>query len=130
MIWGAVQITVLVLAVLVVIKFLVLAIKPKAWLNFAKSIYGNPIIAGLVIFILGAIVFYYLLMQLTIVQIMAAVTLGALLTALSFTIYGKEWISFASKLLKNKKLLWGPRAWFVWLIWLVLIGWAVYTIFV
>lgn len=130
MIWGTLQIAVLLLAILVVIKFLVLAIKPKAWLNLAKSIYGNPLIAGLVEVILGAVLLYYLLMQLTIVQIMAAVTLGALLTALSFTIYGKDLIPFASKLIRNKRVLWSPRAWFVWLIWLVLIGWAVYTIFV
>ena len=130
MIFGALQITVLLLAILVVIKFLVLAIKPKAWLNFAKSIYSNPLIAGLVEVILAAVLFYYLLIQLSILQIMAAVTLGALLTALGFTIYGKEMLPFVGKLLRNKKVLWSPRAWFVWLIWLVLIGWAVYTIFV
>lgn len=130
MIWGALQIAVLILAILVVIKFLVLAIKPKAWLNFAKSIYSNPLVLGLVEVILGAALLYYLLMQLTILQIMAAVTFGALLTALSFTIYGKELIPWMTKLIRNKKILWSPRAWFVWLIWLVLIGWAVYTIFV
>ncbi len=130
MIWGALQITVLILAVVVVIKFLVLAIKPKSWFNLAKSIYGNPLIAGLVEVILGAALLYYLLMQITIVQIMAAVALGALLTALSFTIFGKDLIPWMSKILKDKKILWSPRAWFVWLIWLVLIGWAVYTIVV
>jgi len=127
---AALQITVLVLAVLVVIKFLVLAIEPKAWANLTKSIYSNPLITGLVEVILGAALLYYLLMQLTIVQIMAAVALGAILTALSFTIYGKELIPWMTKLIRNKKVLWSPRAWFVWLIWLVLIGWAVYTIFV
>ena len=130
MIWGALQITVLILAVVVVIKFLVLAIKPKSWFNLAKSIYGNPLIAGLVEVILGAVLLYYLLMQLTIVQIMAAVALGALLTALSFTIFGKDLIPWMAKIIKDKKLLWSPRAWFVWLIWLVLIGWAVYIIVV
>jgi len=130
MILGALQIAVLILAILVVIKLLVLAIKPKAWLNLAKSLYGNPLITGLVIVILAIILFYYLLMQLTIVQIMAAIALGALLTALSFTLFGKETIAWANKILKNKKILWSPGAWFVWLIWLVLIGWALYALFV
>ena len=130
MIWGAVQITVLLLAILVVIKFLVLAIKPKAWLNLVKSLYGNPLITGLVEVILAAVLFYYLLMQITIVQIMAAVALGALLTALSFAIFGKEMLPFASKLIRNKRILWSPGAWVVWLIWLVLIGWALYVLFV
>jgi len=130
MIWGALQIAVLLLAILVVIKFLVLAIEPKAWLNFAKSLYSNPLVTGLVEVILAAVLFYYLLMQLTIVQIMAAVTLGALLTALSFTIYGKEMLPWIGKMIRNKRILWSPRAWFVWLIWLVLLGWAVYVIFV
>lgn len=130
MIWGALQIAVLLFAILIVIKFLVLAIKPKVWLNFAKSLYSNPLVTGLVEVILAAVLFYYLLMQLTIVQIMAAVTLGALLTALSFTIYGKEMLPWIGRLLRNKRVLWSPRAWFVWLIWLVLIGWAVYTLLV
>ena len=128
MIWGALQITVLILAIVVVIKFLVLAIKPKAWLNLAKSLYGNPLVLGLVEVILAAILFYYLLMQLTIVQIMAAVTLGALLTGLSFSLFAKEMLPFVSKLIRNKRILWSPGAWFVWIIWLVLIGWAVYTL--
>ena len=80
--------------------------------------------------ILGAVLLYNLLMQLTIVQIMAAVALGALLTALSFTIFGKDLIPWMAKIIKDKKILWSPRAWFVWLIWLVLIGWAVYTLVV
>lgn len=130
MIWGALQITVLLLAILVVIKFLVLAIKPKAWLNFAKSLYSNPLILGLVEFILAAVLFYYLLMQLTIVQIMAAVTLGALLTGLSFAIFSKEMIPWMGRIIRSKKILWSPGAWFVWIIWLVLIGWAVYTLLV
>ena len=130
MIWGALQITGLILAILVVIKFLVLAIKPKAWVNLAKSLYSNPLILGLVELILAVVLFYYLLIQLTIVQIMAAVALGALLTGLSFAIFGKEMIPFMGKLIRNKKILWSPGACFVWLIWLVLIGWAVYALFV
>jgi len=130
MIFGALQIAVLLLAILIVIKFLVLAIKPKAWLNFVKSLYNNPLITGLVELILAVILFYYLLMQLTIIQIMAAVALGALLTALSFAVFGKEMLPFAGKLIRNKRILWSPRAWFVWLIWLILIGWALYTLFV
>ena len=128
MIWGALQITVLILAILVVIKFLVLAIKPKAWLNFAKSLYSNPLVLGLVEVILAAVLLYYLLVQLTIVQIMAAVTLGALLTGLSFAVFGKELILPWGRIMRNKKILWSPGAWFVWIIWLVLIGWAVYTL--
>ena len=130
MIWGALQITVLLLAILIVIKFLVLAIKPKAWINFAKSLYSNPLVLGLVELILAAVLFYYLLMQLTIIQIMAAVTLGALLTGLSFAAFGKEMVPFVSKFIRNKKLLWNPAICFIWLIWLILIGWALYVLFV
>ena len=130
MIWGALQITVLLLAILIVIKFLVLAIKPKAWLNLAKSLYSNPLILGLVELILATVLFYYLLMQLTIIQIMAAVTLGALLTGLSFAIFSKEMLPLIGRIMRNKRILWGPGTWFVWLIWLVLIGWALYVLFV
>ncbi len=130
MAFGALQIAVLILAVLIVIKFLVLAIKPRAWLKLARNLYRKPLILGLVELVLAAVLFYYLLMQITIVQIMAAVTLGALLTGLSFAVFGKELLPFVSKIMRNRSILWSPRTWLVWLIWLVLIGWALYTIFV
>jgi len=120
----------LLLAILIVIKFLVLAIKPKAWLNLAKSLYSNPLILGLVELILATVLFYYLLMQLTIIQIMAAVALGALLTGLSFAIFSKEMLPLIGRIMRNKRILWSPGTWFVWLIWLVLIGLSLYVLFV
>ena len=130
MAFGTLQIAVLILTVLIVIKFLVLAIKPKAWLKLAKNLYKKPLILVVVELVLAAVLFYYLLMQITIVQIMAAVALGALLTGLSFAVLGKELLPFISKIMRNRSILWSPRIWFVWLIWLTLIGWAVYTMFV
>ncbi|GAH80378.1 unnamed protein product, partial [marine sediment metagenome] len=67
MIWGALQIAVLILSVVIVIKFLVLAIKPKAWMKLAKKLYNKPLILVLVELVLAAVLFYYLLMQLTII---------------------------------------------------------------
>jgi len=99
MVWGALQIAALILSVLIIVKFLVLAVKPKAWAKLAKNLYSKPLILGLVELVLAAALFYYLLMELTIIQIMAAVTLGALLTGLSFAAFGKELLPFVSKLL-------------------------------
>ena len=129
MAFGTLQIAVLILTVLIVIKFLVLAIKPKAWLKLAKNLYSKPLILGIVELVLAAVLFYYLLQSLSIVQIMAAITLGALLTGLSFVVFGKELLPLVSKIMRNRSILWGPRTWFIWLIWLALVAWTLWALF-
>ena len=118
---------VLVFAILVIIKLLICSFNPKAWLKFAKSLYKNGIVLFMVELILAAILFYYLFMELSIIYIMAAIVLGALLTGMSFAIYNKDSISFAGKILKGKTLL--NKAWLPILIWLALAIWVLIELF-
>ena len=118
---------VLVFAILVLVKLVIVSFNPKTWLKVAKSIYKNSAVLFVVELILAAILFYYLLMDLTIVQIFAAITLGALLTGMTFAIYHKETLDWGSKLLKGKTLL--NRAWLPVLIWLALAIWALAELF-
>jgi len=83
--------------------------------------------AYIVELILAAILFYYLLIELTIVQIFAAILVGAFLTGMTFAIYHKEAMDFGSKLLKGKTLL--KRAWLPILIWLALTIWTLAELF-
>lgn len=126
MAFNAVEIIALIFAVLVIVKLLVVSFSPKSWLALAKSLYKTPMVLFIVELILAAVVFYYLLIELTVVQIFAAVTLGALLTGMSFAIYGKETIAWGTKLLDSNtpKKIWLPI-----LIWLALAVWVLIELF-
>ncbi len=127
MAFGVVEWFVLVFAILVIIKLLICSFNPKGWLNLTKGLYKNGIVLFIVELILAAILFYYLLMELSIVQIFATITLGALLTGMTFAIYSKESMSFAGKILKAKTLL--NKAWLPVLIWLALAIWTLVELF-
>lgn len=126
MAFGAIEIIALIFAVLVIVKLAVVSFSPKSWLGVAKSLYKAPWVLFIVELILAAIVFYYLLQQLTIVQIVAAVTLGALLTGMSFAIYGKETIAWGTKLLNSNTL---KKLWLPILIWLGIAVWTLVALF-
>lgn len=116
-----------VFAIGIIVKLVFVAFNPKGWVNFAKGIYNSPAILVLVELILALVLFYYLLMELTIVQVFAALTLGALLTGLSFAIVGKETINMAGKLMKQKQTL--KHFWLPILIWLALAIWTLAALF-
>jgi hypothetical protein len=118
---------VFVFSIIVIVKLLVVSFKPKSWLNIVKPLYKSHIMLFVVELILAAALFYYLLMELTIVQIMATIVLGALLTGMTFAVYGKETIDWAKKLLKQKTMV--KRAWLPILIWLALVIWALVSLF-
>jgi len=124
----AIAIAALVLAVLVLIKLVVVTFNARAWLKVVKFIYSNAVVTFIVELILVAVLFYYLLQSgLTIVPIMAIIALGALLTGMSFAVYGKETITWAAKFLNSKTLL--KRAWLPILIWLALVIWTLIELF-
>ncbi len=116
---------VLVFSLLVLIKVLFLLFSPKSWLKFAKNLYKSPSLLVVVEVILAAVLLYYLLQSMTIIQIMSAIVLGALLTAISFAVYAKELMSWTNKVMKKSML---KRAWVPILIWLVLALWALYVL--
>ncbi|OGJ12649.1 hypothetical protein A3K82_02155 [Candidatus Pacearchaeota archaeon RBG_19FT_COMBO_34_9] len=119
-----IEIIVLILISFSVIKILTI---PNIWMKYViRPLYSKPKILFLVELILAGIVLFFLLQSLTIVQILAVVAFGALLTGMTFAWYGKETISWAEKLLK--KGIW-KKAWLPILIWLALIVWGALVLF-
>jgi uncharacterized protein YybS (DUF2232 family) len=114
-------------AVLGIIKIIVILINPGKWLDATKEIYKNPGVASVVSLVLAAIVFYFLLQELTIVQIVAATAFVALLVAFIFLQYSKDLLSLAKKML-DRKISAGWQ-WLYIIIWAVLLLWALYEIF-
>jgi len=116
---GALETIATIFVVLGVIKILYLLIKPSAWMGFAKKIYARPLLTQVVFFILAAVIFYYLIQVLNIVEIFAVMAFTSMLIGIGFA-------SFGNKIIKNFKLktMWRDY-WFYTLIWIVLMVWAI-----
>lgn len=112
----------LIISSLALTKILVILVKPKAWLNLVKGIWKAPALMMIVCLILAAIVFYYLIQSITIVQIMATMLFLALLYGMTFAVHSKETLVWAQKMLNDRKFM--RRVWLPVLIWLVLVLWA------
>lgn len=115
----------LILIILSAVKIILL---PKIWMKYVvRPLYSKSMILFVVEIILAGIVLYYLLQSgLNIVQILAAVAFGALLTGMTFAWYGKETLSWARGIWK--KGIW-KKAWLPILIWIVIIIWGALVLF-
>lgn len=123
-----IEIIALILIIVGIIKIIVMAFNPKSWMNFAKGIWKTPML-GVIYFILALIVFYFLLQELSIVQILAVTAFVALLMGLQFARYSKETMNFANKLFKTKKDMWAKN-WIYIVIWIILLLWGLKELFI
>jgi len=121
-----IQIIALIFCVVAAIKILVFAFSPKAWMKLAKGMWKNPML-GIIYFILLVIVFYFLIKEISVTQILAVAVFLALLMGLQLSRYSKDAMDFAQKFVKNKKDLW-KKNWIYVLIWVVLIVWGLIEI--
>lgn len=122
-----IEIMALILIIVSVVKILVILAKPSAWTEVIKKVWANPFLTGFISFILAVVVLYYLLQELTIVQIFASMLFLALLAAIGIATYCKEVVGIAQKLLKDKNIL--KKSWLYLIIWIVLIIWVIKELF-
>ena len=116
-----------VIAIIVVIKLLVIVIKPSAWMKVVKLVYSNPIVLMVLGLIIAAGSIWYLLEEVTIVQIFAVMVFVSGLAMMTVAVYAKEVVAMASKMLKNKQFL--SKAWLSIIIWLLLAVWVLKVLF-
>ena len=113
----------LVTSIIVLLKIVTLTVNKKIWINnVSKPIYGNANISTLVLAILAVIVLYYLLLELTIVQVFAVIAFTSLLIAIGFLQYPKEVAAMGKSVIK-KGFSW--IEWILVLVWVFLAAWAV-----
>jgi len=117
----------LIVLIAIAIKILVVLISPKSWLNLVGKIWKLPILTMIVSLILAGIVLYYLLQEISIVQIFGVLLFIALISAATMAVYIKEVLPFAQKMLKDRSFL--RKAWLPILIWIILIIWALKELF-
>jgi len=124
---GPLEIISLILVAIVAIKFVFFAINPKGWMKIPEGMFKQPIVTIIIGLALGALVLYYLLQELTIVQIFASTSFFMAVTLVSFAAFPKIFTEMSKKVLKQKNIM--RRAWLPFLIWIVLSIWVVYAIF-
>ena len=117
----------LIVLIAIAIKILVVLISPKSWLNLVGKIWKLPILTMIVSLILSGIVLYYLLQEISIVQIFGVLLFIALISAATMAVYIKEVLPFVQKMLKDRSFL--RKAWLPILIWIILIIWALKELF-
>ena len=113
-------------ALIGLIKIIVILINKKSWLPVTKSVYGSSRTSSFIFFILALIIFYFLIQELTIVQIIAVAAFVALLMGIAFLQVSKDILALANKVLNKKFTGWQL---FVMIVWLILLIWTIYSIF-
>ncbi|MBI2498854.1 hypothetical protein HYV88_01270 [Candidatus Woesearchaeota archaeon] len=121
-----IEIFAFIIATLALIKIIVLSKNPGTWIKLVKKIYSNPQLMTIISLILSLIVLYYLLLEITIVQIFAVMLFIALLGTVSISAYSKEMVSLVEKLSKDKDIM--RKLWPAILIWIILILWVFYVL--
>ena len=117
----------LILSIVIVVKILLVAIRPKSGAKLLSTFLGKHKALFIVELVLAGVVLYFLLQELSFIQVMAGVLFGILLVAMGFTVFGKAVIPMATKLLKDKSL---RTSWLPILIWVALAVWVIVDLFI
>ena len=122
-----VEIIALVLSIAIIVKLVFVFAAPKGYLTFAKTIWKYKIVMTLVYLALGGLIGYYLLQELTIVQIMATTALVACLIGIGFTPHVDMLLKVMGKKFTVTQMI--KDHWLYILIWLAAAGWVLYALF-
>ena len=122
-----IEIIALALIVLAAVKMIILLVKPQAWMNFAKGFYKNKSVAVVIGLVLGGIILYYLIQEITIIQILAVTAFVAMLFVIGFAGHVSDLIRRYEREIKAGKL-W-KRHWFYTLLWIALLTWGALVLF-
>jgi hypothetical protein len=118
----------LMVIILAAVKMVVILISPKYWMSFVKGFWSNVILVQIVSFVLAWIVLYYLLQQMSILQILAVVAFVALLLVFGIAPeVGFIFKKYEAQIKQGK--LW-KQYWFYALIWLILLMWGAYELLI
>jgi len=127
MAFTSIEILALILIVVSAIKILFLLINPKGWFKFAKGFWKNTVLARIISLILAVIVFYYLTLTMSVVQILAVTLFVALLFAVGLSGRLGDLMNIYDKQIKSGKL-WAEN-WLYTVLWLILLVWGVIELF-
>jgi len=78
--------------------------------------------------IAAVVILQFLLKELTIIQIFAAMPFMMALMMIQFAAFGKEIVELSDKFFEDRSII--KKAWIAITIWIVLMGWVLYEMFV
>ena len=100
--WPALEVISVIFAILIIIKVVLVLFARGSLLSVRKSLSKIPRVMSLISLALCLIIFYYLVQEITLVQLFAAVVFTFLLIGAMVSLYSKEMIEFSTKILKRK----------------------------
>ena len=104
---ASIQIIALIFSLLCLTKVIVVLISRKFWFRYiTKSVMKARMITTIVLFILSAITFYFLIHEMSIVNIFAAMGFCFLLIATGFSMYIHEMINLGKGIVADKMTIW------------------------
>ena len=123
-----IEILALIFSILILVKILAAFINPKSNLKLAEMMLEGTGVLRVIYLVLLAVVGYYLLWELTIIQISAVMLFALILVALVFIPYHKHALEIGRDLVKSRKKML-KHNWLQMLIWAAIAVWTLVAIF-
>ncbi len=128
MVLTSIELIALVFSIFGLIKLIAIIINKEIWYQgVAKPVYNNNNISTVILTIIGVVVFYFIILEFTITQVLAIMAFSSLLIGIGFLQYSKEVISLINNIYRKKM---GLMLKIYTLIWLIIILWALYEILI
>lgn len=108
-------------ALFVLAKVITIMIKKKAWFNTMVKPALKRVEMSIVFLLIAAVIFYFLIQTLTIVEIFAVLAFCSFFIFLGLIVYSKDMLAFAKEIYGKKFNIW---------MWVQLILWAALSIWV
>ena len=122
MTFSAIEWMALIVALLGAGKLLMILTNPRRLIGIANKIYQQPSVTYFLSLLLAAISLWFLLQELTIVQVFACMLFFMFIVWAGFAPHSKEMSELANKLIKRKDLVKGSLLYI--LIWIILLLWV------
>ena len=124
-----IEIMALIAAIIVPIKLIMVLRSQKSWFNtVTRRYWGNAIVTTILSLIVVIVTLFYLLQELTIVQIWAVTLFAMALISLGLAPFSKYMLNVEKKWFTETNVL--KTGWVAAIVWIVLIIWVLYVLFV
>lgn len=120
----SIEIMALILAVFGLIKLIIVLVKPETWMKISDALLKKNIIVAIIYVILAIITGYYLLQNLTIIEIGATMLFTSILIAIAWIPYSDELMQLKHRLIKDGL----RKSWVAIIIWMFLFVWIIYSV--
>ncbi|MAG20151.1 hypothetical protein CL618_01830 [archaeon] len=119
-----VELLALMFATIIIVKFVILLIKPKAWINMADNMFKDSKLTMWIYAALTIIVGYHIFNNYTIIDVAAIMLFTTVLIGLNYLPYKKHIMSMKKELTGN----FFQKSWLAIIIWSVFALWVLYIL--